>query len=82
MSMSFCAGLLGLGRTATSPVLSLLGQLTVVIRTVLLKRRPPAFPPKVCGGGILLSCQPFPIAGTTTSSLSSLIPLVEGPRFT
>ena len=30
-----------------------------MIRTVLLIRRPPAFPPKIRGGGIFLSCQPF-----------------------
>jgi hypothetical protein len=65
--MGFWAGLLGLGRTATSPVLSLLGKLAVVIRTVLLIRRPPAFPPKIRGGGIFLSCQPFSVTGTTDS---------------
>ena len=65
--MGFWAGLLGLGRTATSPVLSLLGKLAVVIRTVLLIRRPPAFPPKIRGGGIFLSCQPFSATGTTDS---------------
>lgn len=65
--MSFCADLLGLGRTATSPVLSLLGKLAVVIRTVLLIRRPPAFPPKIRGGGIFLFCQPYSATGTTDS---------------
>jgi hypothetical protein len=65
--MSFYAGLLGLGRTATSPVLSLLGKLAVVIRTVLLIRRPPAFPPKIRGGGIFLLCQPYSVTGTTDS---------------
>ena len=62
--MGFWAGLLGLGRAATSPVLSLLGKLAVVIRTVLLIRRPPAFPPKIRGGGIFLSCQPDSVTGT------------------
>jgi hypothetical protein len=65
--MSFYAGLLGLRRTATSPVLPLLGKLAVVIRTVLLIRRPPAFPPKIRGGGIFLLCQPYSVTGTTDS---------------
>jgi hypothetical protein len=65
--MSFCAGSLGLGRAATSPVLSFLGKLAVVLRTVLLIRRPPAFPPKIRGGGIFLSCQPYSVTGTTDS---------------
>jgi hypothetical protein len=65
--MSSYAGLLGLGRTATSPVLSLLGKLAVVIRTVLLIRRPPAFSPKIRGGGIFLACQAYSVRGTTDS---------------
>src|ERR1700736_3389062 len=54
--MSFSGGLLGLGRTATAPVLTLTRQLAVVFGTVLLVCRPPTFPPKCHGGGALLSC--------------------------
>jgi hypothetical protein len=52
----FLAVALGRGRATTLAVLALSLQRFVVFRTAL-RSCPPAFPPKLDGGGILLLCQ-------------------------
>jgi len=52
----FLAAILGLGRATTPAVLSLSLQ-RFVVSAPALRGHPPAFPPKLDGGGILLLCQ-------------------------
>src|SRR6202008_670917 len=64
-STHFSAVVLGLGRATTLEVLTLTLNLFVVFWSAL-RSCPPAFPPKLDGGGILLLCQ---ILGTNFTCL-------------